>query len=91
MFHEVSGARQKTEERILVSRDVSCQTSDCEVIPIKKNIDGGKQKCSRSPSAERSRRRAFYDHRRATDSIMSSPSIRKGEGNCLTVRKLRFI
>lgn len=75
-----------TEERILVSRDVSCQTSDCEVIPIKKKSDNTVDASNRSPSAER-RRKAYVGHRRATDSIMSSKSVQQTEGYRLTVRK----
>lgn len=75
-----------TEEGILVSRDVSCQTSDCEVIPIRKKSDNFKeQNINRSSNAE-GRRKAYSGHRRATDSIVSSNSVQKAEGYRLTVR-----
>lgn len=65
---------------MLVSKDVSCQTSDCEVIPIEKKNEKEK---NRSTSVEK-RRRFYSDHRRATDSLaMLSPNRKKG--NRLTV------
>lgn len=68
-----------------MSRDVSCQTSDCEVIPIRKRSGNDSQeKPNRSASAER-RRKAYSGHRRATDSIMSSTSAQQTEGYRLTV------
>lgn len=68
----------------MVSRDVSCQTSDCEVIPIKKKLDTNLKQKSRSTSVEGRKKQHFYsDHRRATDSIMSS--IKNSEGNRLAV------
>jgi hypothetical protein len=68
-----------------VSKDVSCQTSDCEVIPKKKKsevLTGG----SRSPSVE-GRKKFYSDHRRATDSLVSSTTRPEG-GNRLTVGKI---
>lgn len=46
-----------------ISKDVSCQTSDCEISPLK----------SRSKSVE-NRRRYYSDHRRATDSLAMTSS-----------------
>lgn len=83
VFHEISQPRPKTEERIIVSRDVSCQTSDCEVIPKKKNVVDNQQSRNRSTSAE-GRRKAYSGHRRATDSILSSNSVQQTEGYRLT-------
>ncbi|KAG5679043.1 hypothetical protein PVAND_008643 [Polypedilum vanderplanki] len=93
VFREVSTHAQEPsitvsneeEEKILVSRDVSCQTSDCEVIPIKKKSDSIKNKNGSRSSSVEGRRKAYSDHRRATDSIMASSSVRRSvEGNRLT-------
>ncbi|XP_070494497.1 uncharacterized protein [Chironomus tepperi] len=84
VFHEISQPRQMTEEGILVTRDVSCQTSDYEVKPIRKKSDNLKdENTNRSPNAE-GRRKAYSGHRRATDSIVSSNSVQKAEGYRLT-------
>lgn len=68
-----------------MSRDVSCQTSDCEVIPLKKKSDIDKQEKNDRLSSAEVRRKAYSGHRRATDSIMSSPSVQHPEGYRLTV------
>lgn len=63
--------------RLSVSKDASCQTSDCEVIPSRI-----KSESRRSTSTE-GRRKVYGDHRRATESLVSSRG--RSEGRLLTV------
>lgn len=66
-----------------MSKDVSCQTSDCEVIPIEKKNEKNEKEKNRSTSVEK-RRKFYSDHRRATDSLaMLSPN--RARGNRSTV------
>lgn len=60
-----------------MSKDVSCQTSDCEIIPTRTNSE-----TRRSTSTE-GRRKVYSDHRRATESLVSSRG--RSEGRLLTV------
>ena len=62
-----------------MSKDASCQTSDVEIFPRK---SGEREKMSsRTSSVERKHR--FYDHRRATDSVLSDKP--RTEGKLFTV------
>lgn len=76
---------QRGDQKLPTSKDVSCQTSDCEIVPVK-TVEAE----SRSPSADRQaadrRRKMYTDHRRATDSLVSSRG--RSEGRLVTVRKV---
>lgn len=52
------------------SKDVSCQTSDNE-IPMQRS---NSYKQSQNIHAEDKKRR-YYDHRRATDSLLATPTV----------------